>query len=261
VLSLHHPIVSVYCCSFILRAHGHLAATTTPSISDSSQEGGHPCCAHSPEGLQGGGSTAGRAARTIDPRKPPSFLAVHCGDAARLAGRCGRSVYRVIVGIGRWAWGSRGEGTEGACVVGGEGGLRIDEKEQEDELDRYGATLYCDSESVGWFRTRVSLALFFLRRYGRGVRSPVRVFSSPPRSRCIHVHTVAFLMEHRPTNFTAQRNGELSIMLSSGLTATHHKNTNRHRLVPRSVTYNSRPIRFSDFCYSWSINVSPEANH
>ncbi|KAF8492809.1 hypothetical protein F5888DRAFT_877483 [Russula emetica] len=110
-------------------------------------------------------------------------------------------------------------------------------------------------------RTRVSLALFFLRRYGRGVRSPVRVFSSPPRSRCIHVHTVAFLMEHRPTNFTAQRNGELSIMLSSGLTATHHKNTNRHRLVPRSVTYNSRPIRFSDFCYSWSINVSPEANH
>jgi hypothetical protein len=43
------------------------------------------------------------------------------------------------VGFGRWAWRSRGERTEGACAVGGEGegvgGLRVDEKEQEDELD------------------------------------------------------------------------------------------------------------------------------
>ncbi|KAF8492801.1 hypothetical protein F5888DRAFT_876568 [Russula emetica] len=94
--SPHHI---VYCYSFILRAHGHLAAMATPSISDSSQVGGHPCCAHLPEGFQGG--AAARAALAIDPRNPPGFLAAHCGDAARLAGRCGRSVCRVAVGFGR----------------------------------------------------------------------------------------------------------------------------------------------------------------
>ena len=95
VLSLHHPIVS---------------STATPSSSartDILPPQRHHLSrirlkkegiavariyARSPEGFQGGGSAAGRAARAIDSRDPPGFLTAH------LWWRCGRRVYRVFVG-------------------------------------------------------------------------------------------------------------------------------------------------------------------
>lgn len=95
-LASPHPIV--HCYSFILCAHGHLTATATRSISDSSQRG-HRCHTPSPEGLQEGGSAAVRATRAIDARNPPNFLGTRCGDAARRAGRCEWGVHRVIMGL------------------------------------------------------------------------------------------------------------------------------------------------------------------
>jgi hypothetical protein len=83
VLSLHHPIVS---------------STATPSSSTRTDV--LPPRRHhlsrirlKKEGIavartrrRIAGSAAGRAARAIDPRNPPGFLAAHCGGAA--AGAC-----------------------------------------------------------------------------------------------------------------------------------------------------------------------------
>jgi hypothetical protein len=66
---------------------------------------------------------------------------------------------------------------------------------------------------------------------------------------------VAFLMGHRP--FTAQRNGELSIMLSSGSHPSYEP-------APATSVSHIQQLVLSDsliFCYSWCTNVSPEANH
>jgi hypothetical protein len=135
-------------CSFIL---GHYGAAATPSSADSSQAGGYPCSGHSAEG---GGGTAGRAPRATGPRRAPGLRATHCGGAAGPAGRHG--MQRVAVRVEERAWGGRREGTDGACVVGGEegegeGGLRIDEKEQEDVVGTAPPpTVY--RESAGRFR-------------------------------------------------------------------------------------------------------------
>jgi len=100
---LASPHRIVYCYSFILLAR------TTCRHGDTTYLG--LVSRSSPEGLQGGGSTAGRAGRAIDPRNPPDFLAAHCDGAARRTGRCGRGVYRATMSFG--IIGGLGEVVEG----------------------------------------------------------------------------------------------------------------------------------------------------
>jgi hypothetical protein len=104
---LASPHRIVYCYSFILLAR------TTCRHGDTTYLG--LVSRSSPEGLQGGGSTAGRAGRAIDPRNPPDFLAAHCDGAARRTGRCGRGVYRATMSFG--IIGGLGEVVEGASCV------------------------------------------------------------------------------------------------------------------------------------------------
>jgi hypothetical protein len=120
VLSLHHPIISS------TATHSSSAPTDTLPPRTPRHQGDTIYLGFvSEEGIAvtrlargiALASAAGRATRAIDPRNP-GFLATHCGDAARRAGRCDCGVYGVTMGLVGWAWGSRGEGTEEAWTVG-----------------------------------------------------------------------------------------------------------------------------------------------
>ena len=103
-LSWHRPISS----AALLRAHGHRGTAVSPS-----QTGGCSSFALPARGTPGHSTRGwrGRATRVTSTRHAPGFCAARCSDTAGVV---------VCSVLWRPYWGGRGDGTEGAQLVGGE---------------------------------------------------------------------------------------------------------------------------------------------